>query len=113
VTSYNEAIALAGLEVARARQRRDSLTPREAAAEAHTPGGPDVDELERRIAAQRGSVRPVKISRLEDQFCKTCGRVEKVEVAYDVMTHANGERQYAPLSAKCRMTHEVNVDDLF
>jgi hypothetical protein len=58
MTSYAECIAAAGLEVARARSRRDSLTPRAAAVEAYTPGGPEVEELERQIAAQRVASEP-------------------------------------------------------
>lgn len=48
-----QCIKAAGAALARARARRDSLPPREAAEEAWTPGGPTVDELEARIIAQR------------------------------------------------------------
>lgn len=48
-------IAAAGQALAAARARRDSLTPEQAAAEAHVPGGPTVEELTERIRAQRES----------------------------------------------------------
>lgn len=43
----------AGRILAAARERRDSLTPREAAQAAHVPGGPTVDQLEAQIRADR------------------------------------------------------------
>ncbi|MGW1679354.1 hypothetical protein [Saccharopolyspora sp. NPDC002376] len=49
-----ECIAAAGNALARARARRDSLPPRQAAELAHYAGGPSVDEIERQIRAQRG-----------------------------------------------------------
>ena len=49
-----EAIRNAGRVLAEARAIRDSLTPREAAEQAHEPGGPSVDEIEDRIREMRG-----------------------------------------------------------
>lgn len=43
----------AGAHLAAAVARRDALTPAEAARAAHTPTGPSLAELERRIAARR------------------------------------------------------------
>jgi hypothetical protein len=48
-----EVIARAGRIWAQACARQAALTPREAAEEAYRPGGPSVDELERRIQAER------------------------------------------------------------
>lgn len=50
-----ECFAAAGAALAAAIERRDALSPRQAAEAAHRPGGPSVDELERRIAARRAS----------------------------------------------------------
>ena len=52
--TYTEATAAAGSALAAARARRDSLTVEQAAVEAWEPGGPSVDDLARRIAADRG-----------------------------------------------------------
>lgn len=49
-----DAIAAAGRTLADARARMDALTPREAALEAHVPGGPSVAALENRIRVARG-----------------------------------------------------------
>lgn len=49
-----EAIADAGRVLAAGWRRQDSLDPRAAALEAHSPGGPSVDELEDRIRVRRG-----------------------------------------------------------
>lgn len=49
----DECIAAAGAALAQAITERDALTPRQAAVAAHRPGGPPVDELERRITALR------------------------------------------------------------
>ncbi|WP_017972486.1 hypothetical protein [Actinopolyspora halophila] len=54
-----ECIDRAGKILARARARRDSLPPREAAEEAHYPGGPSVDEIEAQIIRQRYGVEEV------------------------------------------------------
>lgn len=51
--TYTEAITNAGNAIARARIRRDSLTPHAAARAAHHPAGPSIDTLERLIVAQR------------------------------------------------------------
>lgn len=48
------AIAEAGRAVADGLALRDSLPPQAAAEAAWTPSGPSVDELERRIRAERG-----------------------------------------------------------
>jgi hypothetical protein len=48
-----ECIAAAGAALAQALAEQDEMTPRQAAEAAHRPGGPPVDELERRIRAQR------------------------------------------------------------
>lgn len=48
-----ECIAAAGAALAASIERQSALTPRQAAERAHRPGGPSVDELERRIRAQR------------------------------------------------------------
>lgn len=48
-----ECIDAAGAALAQALAEQDELTPRQAAEAAHRPGGPSVDELEHRIAAQR------------------------------------------------------------
>lgn len=58
-----EAIEAAGRIVAGAIALRDSLPPRAAAEAAWTPSGPSVDELERRIRAQRGEVVDAKPAR--------------------------------------------------
>lgn len=50
-----ECIAEAGAALAEALAERDRMTPRQAAEAAHRHGGPSVDELERRIRAQRSS----------------------------------------------------------
>lgn len=52
----DQAIAAAGLELALARRELLERTPRESAEAAHVPGGPSVDELERRIAERLGLV---------------------------------------------------------
>lgn len=52
-----ECIAAAGVALAAAEEHLQALTPRQAAEAAHYPGGPSVDELERRIAARRESDR--------------------------------------------------------
>lgn len=49
-------IAEAGRILARARARRDSLTPAEAAREAYVPGGPPLEELAAAIRAQRAGL---------------------------------------------------------
>lgn len=49
-----QAIEEAGRTLADARARMDSLTPHQAALEAHVPGGPSVAELEDRVRAARG-----------------------------------------------------------
>ena len=49
------AITAAGKALANGVLRRDSLSPRAAAEEAHDAGGLPVDELERRIIAQRAA----------------------------------------------------------
>lgn len=49
----DEAIQAAGEAIADALALRDALPPRQAAELAWTPTGPSVDELERRIRAQR------------------------------------------------------------
>jgi hypothetical protein len=46
-------IADAGRILAAARERRDSLTPRDAALAAHVPGGPSVADLEHAITTAR------------------------------------------------------------
>lgn len=48
-----EALARAGAVLAEARRLRDSLPVEEAARRAHVAGGPPLEELERRIRAQR------------------------------------------------------------
>ena len=53
MSSREDAIAAAGRVWASVCARQDSLSPRQAAEEAYRPGGPSVDELERRIAARR------------------------------------------------------------
>lgn len=52
-TGRADAIARAGRALAAARARRDSLPPLAAAREAHLPGGPPVDAIAARIAADR------------------------------------------------------------
>ena len=49
-----EVIAAAGDLAAEQWLARQSMTPREQAEAAVTPGGPDVDELEDRIRVRRG-----------------------------------------------------------
>jgi hypothetical protein len=49
-----EALEAAGEAIAAGLDLRDSLPPRQAAAICWTPTGPSLDELERRIRAQRG-----------------------------------------------------------
>jgi len=49
----DEAIASAGQHLAASLQRLAALTPRQVAEQAHRPGGPSVEELERRIRARR------------------------------------------------------------
>lgn len=49
-----EALDAAARILARARARRDSIPPAQAAREAYVPGGPSLAELERRIRARRG-----------------------------------------------------------
>lgn len=51
MTTQAEAIADAGRVLARARADLLERPPRESAEAAYVPGGPDVDELERRIRA--------------------------------------------------------------
>lgn len=49
----------AGAVLAAARAEQDNRTPRQAAEAAYVPGGPSVEELERRITARRrGEPRP-------------------------------------------------------
>lgn len=57
MTTRQAAVDSAGRTLARARDIRDQLTPREAALRAHYPGGPDLDTLTDRIAAQRQKVK--------------------------------------------------------
>jgi hypothetical protein len=47
------AIAAAGAALAEALAEQDEMTPRQAAEAAHRAGGPPLEELERRIRAQR------------------------------------------------------------
>ena len=54
--SRADCIAAAGRKWAQACARQATLSPREAAEEAYRPGGPSVDELEARIAAQRTQI---------------------------------------------------------
>lgn len=54
MTTRAEAIEAAGQALARARARRDSLPPAQAAELAWRPGGPDLVEIENMIRAQRG-----------------------------------------------------------
>jgi hypothetical protein len=49
-----DAISAAGRVLARARYLLMELSPRESAMAAYVPGGPSVDDLERRIRALRG-----------------------------------------------------------
>ncbi|TFV49547.1 hypothetical protein [Blastococcus sp. TF02A-35] len=51
--SREECFAAAGAALAAAIERRDALSPRQAAQAAWRPGGPSVDEIERRITARR------------------------------------------------------------
>jgi hypothetical protein len=53
MTPREQAIAEAGRILAAGCARQAALSPREAAEEAYRPGGPSVDELERRITARR------------------------------------------------------------
>lgn len=53
--TQQECIAAAGRALAVALERREALSPREAAEAAHRTGGPSVDELEVRIIAQRAA----------------------------------------------------------
>lgn len=46
-------IETAGRILAAARERRDSLTPQQAAQAAHIPGGPSVEHLAEQIRRQR------------------------------------------------------------
>lgn len=50
-----DCIAAAGRALAAGVARRDSLSPRAAAEEAHVPGGPSVEELEQRIRDRRAA----------------------------------------------------------
>lgn len=50
---YDEAITAAARILGRARARRDSLTPEEAADEAWTPGGPSREEIAALIRQHR------------------------------------------------------------
>lgn len=54
---YDQAIAAAARVLGRARSRRDSMSPREAAEAAYTPGGPSVEELEALIVRFRAEAR--------------------------------------------------------
>lgn len=54
MSTYQEAVNTFGRAVAAAIALRDSMSPRQAAEAAYTPGGPSVEELERRIRAHRG-----------------------------------------------------------
>jgi len=54
MTPRQQAISAAGRVWAAGCARQAALTPREAAEEAYVPGGPSVDELERRIRRRRG-----------------------------------------------------------
>jgi len=49
----DEAITAAGRSLAASLQRLSAMTPRQVAEQAHRPGGPSVDEIERRIRARR------------------------------------------------------------
>lgn len=51
--TYTDAITNAGRTLAAARARRDALPARQAAVEAHEPGGPSVDDLAASIEAAR------------------------------------------------------------
>ena len=53
MSARDERLAAAGRIWAAGCARQAALSPREAAEEAYVPGGPSVDELERRIAARR------------------------------------------------------------
>jgi hypothetical protein len=53
VSPREAAITAAGRALAEATARRDALSPRAAAEEAHAPGGPPVEELEQRIRDRR------------------------------------------------------------
>lgn len=55
MSTREEHIARAGARLAAARAHARTLTPREAAEAAYTPGyGPSLDELEAMIRARRG-----------------------------------------------------------
>lgn len=57
--TQQECIAAAGAALAAAIERREALSPRQAAEAAYRPGGPAVDELEARIRRQRGEAAPI------------------------------------------------------
>lgn len=54
---YDEHIAAAARTWGRARARRDSLPPEEAAREAYMPGGPSVEEIAELIRQHRAEAR--------------------------------------------------------
>jgi hypothetical protein len=60
MSARDDRVEAAGLVLAQARARRDSLTPEEAAAEAYVPGGPSVEELTDRIRAMRAPAAPTR-----------------------------------------------------
>lgn len=53
MSARDDHIAAAGRQWAAVCARQAALSPRQAAEEAHRPGGPSIDELEARIRAQR------------------------------------------------------------
>ncbi|MGW0805246.1 hypothetical protein [Nonomuraea sp. NPDC002799] len=57
MTTRADAITEAARILAEARARRDALPARQAAIEAHVPGGPSVEELTQLIQQQRHRAR--------------------------------------------------------
>lgn len=55
MSTWQECLEEAGRRYAAACARQSALSPRQAAEEAHRPGGPTVDELEARIREQRAA----------------------------------------------------------
>jgi hypothetical protein len=51
----------------------------------------------------------MRVSKIENRFCATCGRDEIVEVTYEVEPLLGGGEDRTAMSAECRHGHTLEV----
>jgi hypothetical protein len=51
----------------------------------------------------------MRVSKLENRFCPTCGRTETAEVTYEVEPLLGGEVDRTAIKAECRQGHGLDV----